>query len=142
MISLLMLDVDHFKSYNDAFGHTAGDEILKKLASILYNMARSTDIVARYGGEEFAVILPHTDRQGALAIGKKFQEAIAADNWPHRPITASIGLASLRFTLSATADSEGHIVNFINQADNALYHSKANGRDCITHYDDISAEND
>jgi len=138
MLSLLMIDVDHFKSYNDTFGHPAGDEILKLLATILDKGARSTDVVARYGGEEFAVILPNTDKQGALSMGKKFQESIAAATWPHRPITVSIGLVSKSFTVSAASQSEDQIVSFINQADKALYHSKETGRDRMTHQEDMN----
>lgn len=136
IVSLLMLDVDHFKSFNDTFGHTAGDEILKKLASILDCRVRSTDIVARYGGEEFAVILPDTDKNGALSMAGKIQEAIAAGEWPNRQITASIGVASLHFTLSTTS-TEKQMLHFINQADCALYRSKTNGRNQISHADDI-----
>lgn len=137
MASLLMLDVDHFKSFNDSYGHTAGDDILKQLALILYRSARSTDIVARYGGEEFAVILPDTNRSGALAMGWKFQQTIASADWPHRQITVSIGGASQHFSLSADSSTEKQMTEFINQADSALYHSKANGRNCVTHHDDI-----
>lgn len=138
VISLLMIDVDHFKSYNDTFGHTAGDEILKQLATILDERARSTDVVARYGGEEFTIILPNTEKKGALCMGEKFQEAIAASTWPYRDITVSIGVASDCFTVSMASQSEDQLVLFINQADKALYHSKDTGRNRMTHHDDMS----
>ncbi len=137
MISLLMIDVDHFKSYNDNFGHTAGDEILKQLATTLNKIARNTDVVARYGGEEFAVILPYTDKQGALCMGKRCQEAIAAATWAHRDITVSMGLASNSFTVSSNSQSEDQMLLFINQADKALYHSKDTGRNRMTHHYDM-----
>lgn len=136
-ISLLMIDVDHFKSYNDTFGHTAGDEILKQLARILNEMARSTDVTARYGGEEFTIILPNTEKEGALHMGKKFQEALASATWFHRDITVSIGIASDSFSASAGSQSAGQMVLFINKADKALYHSKNTGRNRMTHYDEM-----
>lgn len=140
MLSLIMIDVDHFKSYNDTFGHTAGDEILKQLAKILNNRARKTDIVARYGGEEFAVILPNTDPKGALCMGTKFQEAIATSTWLHREITVSMGLASNSFTIAADSQSEDKMLVFINQADKALYHSKRNGRNRMTHSGNLAID--
>ena len=140
VLSLLMVDVDHFKGYNDTFGHTAGDNILIQLANMLNSKARSTDIVARYGGEEFAVILPNTDKKGAHYMSTKFQEAIAASTWPNREITVSIGIASVRFPLSAGSSLEEQMQIFINQADKALYHSKTTGRNRSTHHDDISRE--
>lgn len=137
MISLLMIDVDYFKSYNDTFGHTAGDEILKQLANILNKRARNTDVVARYGGEEFAVILPNTDKKGALCMGKMFQEAIATTTWAHRDISVSMGLASDSFLLPADSRSEDQMLLFINQADKALYRSKDTGRNRMTHHEDM-----
>ncbi len=140
MVSLLMLDVDYFKSYNDTFGHTAGDEILKQLANILDKVARNTDVVARYGGEEFAVILPNTDKKGALHMGKRLQDAITAATWTHRDITVSMGLTSDSFTVSADTQSEDQMLLFINQADKALYHSKDTGRNRMTHHYDMLLE--
>ncbi len=136
-ISLLLIDVDHFKSYNDTFGHTAGDEILKQLANTLDESTRSTDTVARYGGEEFTVILPNTEKKKALYMGKIFQKAIADKAWAHRDITVSIGIASEKFIISAASQSEDMMLLFVNKADKALYRSKETGRNCITHHDDI-----
>jgi len=131
-LSILMLDVDRFKTYNDAFGHPAGDAILRKLAEVLQAKARTTDLVARYGGEEFAVILPETDREHARTAAERFRGAIESASWPEWAVTASFGVA----TLSRTA---GDAVALIAQADAALYQSKRIGRNCVTHAMDSMA---
>ena len=92
--SLIMLDVDHFKQYNDAFGHPAGDEVLRDLARVLHESVRDHDLVARYGGEEFVLLLPLTDADRALIVGERIRAAIAGRSWPLRPITASLGVAT------------------------------------------------
>jgi len=131
-LSILMLDVDRFKTYNDAFGHPAGDAILRKIAEVLQAMARTTDLVARYGGEEFAVILPETDREQARTAAERFRGAIESASWPEWAVTASFGVA----TLSRTASDA---VALIAQADAALYQSKRIGRNCVTHAMDSMA---
>ncbi len=138
ILSLLMIDVDHFKSYNDTYGHIAGDEVLKSVAALLGKNARSTDVVARYGGEEFTIILPETSKGDAMALAENFKKAFAANAWPNRLITASFGVASKSFKISKTRQLEQILSQFINQADTALYHSKEIGRNCVTHIDDIS----
>ena len=89
-LSLLLIDVDQFKAYNDTFGHPAGDAVLIQVAKILSDTARETDVVARYGGEEFVVILRGADAQDARSVGERFRGAIAEAQWPKRPITVSI----------------------------------------------------
>ncbi|MCW3053712.1 MAG: diguanylate cyclase domain/uncharacterized domain [Chthonomonadales bacterium] len=131
-LSILMLDVDRFKTYNDAFGHPAGDAILRKIAEVLQAKARTTDLVARYGGEEFAVILPETDREQARTAAERFRGAIESASWPEWAVTASFGVA----TLSRTT---GDAVALIAQADAALYQSKRIGRNCVTHAMDSMA---
>lgn len=125
-LSLLMLDVDHFKQYNDAFGHPAGDDVLRRIGRLMQAAARETDMVARYGGEEFAVILPHTDGAGALAAAERLRAAIEHADWPHRPITVSIGVATLRPHLRDGAA-------LLDEADRALYRSKTEGRNRVAH---------
>ena len=136
-LSLLMVDVDHFKSYNDTYGHIAGDEVLKNVATLLGKNARSTDVVARYGGEEFVVILPETPKEDAKLIAGKLQKILTANEWPNRPITASFGVTSKSFNITKNSQLEQIISQFISQADTALYHSKEIGRNCVTHIDDI-----
>ncbi len=125
-LSLLLLDVDSFKAYNDSFGHPAGDEILRRLAMILRGQGRETDFFARYGGEEFIVILPLTDAGGAMTLAERLRAAVETAEWPERQVTASIGAA----TLLAEMDSEEALVS---AADQALYAAKIAGRNCTRH---------
>jgi len=132
-LSLIMLDIDHFKQLNDTFGHPAGDEVLHRVGSILSTAVRSHDVVARYGGEEFAVLLPATEADEALEVAERLRQAISGRSWPHRQVTASLGVAT---TLPDTPSS----ATLLSQADQALYHSKQNGRDLTTHHRECVAE--
>jgi len=124
-VSLILLDVDHFKSFNDTFGHPKGDEVLRAVGSIVRNSLRAADFAARYGGEEFAIILPNTDRAGALLVAQQLRKAIETMNWEDRAITASIGVA----TLGEVIRTSEALVDY---ADRALYRSKQAGRNCVT----------
>jgi diguanylate cyclase (GGDEF)-like protein len=126
-LSLIILDVDEFKRYNDTYGHPAGDEVLRVLSASLRENAREYDIVSRYGGEEFALLLPGTDVDAALCLAERIRAAIEQIPWVLRPITSSFGVATL------SADAAGPAV-LIQQADQALYHSKNHGRNRVTHY--------
>ncbi|MEO7495065.1 MAG: diguanylate cyclase [Massilia sp.] len=127
-IALAMLDVDHFKSYNDFYGHQAGDQCLRTVASVIDAYARRTgDLVARYGGEEFALLAPATDAARALAIGRGICEEIERMALPHARspygmITISIGVASL------LPDADNDSAMLVQQADRALYRAKQEGR--------------
>ena len=123
-LALVMLDVDHFKEYNDAFGRAAGDRVLKQVAALLQSSVRDCDYVARYGGEEFVLILPQTGREGAETIAERCRAAIAEASWDKRPVTASFGVASLT---PATEEVTGLIA----EADELLYVAKANGRNQV-----------
>lgn len=125
-LSLMLLDVDHFKAFNDTQGHPAGDEVLKRVAKLLTESTRSTDFVARYGGEEFAVLLPFTHQSAALALAERTRAAIAQAKWDLRAVTASIGVATINDT-THTWDI------LVKQADTALYHSKQTGRNRVSH---------
>ena len=122
-LALVLLDVDHFKQYNDTFGHPAGDDVLRRVAHLLQAHVRETDIVARYGGEEFVLLLPQTDRAGALALTERIRRAIEGGPWPQRPVTASFGVALLGLGSEAVLVAE---------ADAALYRSKNGGRNRVT----------
>jgi len=129
-LSLVMLDVDRFKAYNDAFGHPAGDDVLRAVGALLHACARPGDVVARYGGEEFAALLPQAGEEAALAFVARLRQAIAGHAWPLAPITVSLGVAT-----SAAETDDGACL--IGLADRALYHAKRSGRDRVTHARDL-----
>ena len=128
-LSLVLLDVDSFKAYNDAFGHPAGDEILKTVADVLLAHSRATDVVARYGGEEFAVLLPDTGGETSLLLAERLRAALESAPWPQRAITASFGIATFEQARHAAEDA----ALLLGAADRALYHSKKTGRNRVTH---------
>lgn len=127
--SLLVLDIDHFKTVNDSWGHPAGDAVLRAVAHTILNATRPTDRAARYGGEEFAVLLPETGVEGALALAERMRAAIAAKPAVIREdrsieVTASIGLA-------AQPDDGQDAESLISCADKALYRAKECGRNTV-----------
>ncbi|MEO1591882.1 MAG: diguanylate cyclase [Cyanobacteria bacterium J06632_22] len=131
-LSLILCDVDHFKGYNDTYGHLEGDRCLQMIGEVLTQVARRrSDWVARYGGEEFVVLLPATDAEGAQQVAQQIQRQLAQRQWPHSANTASpyvsmsIGVSSLypRATLSTDV--------LIRMADEALYAAKLQGRNRI-----------
>jgi two-component system cell cycle response regulator len=133
-MSLLLLDIDHFKKVNDSFGHHAGDEVLVKVAQLLAHMVRGVDTVARFGGEEFAVLMPETNRLGAAVLGERIRAAIEREqinvDGRHIPVTVSIGVTTL-----AAEDVES-IDQMLNIADQRLYLAKNSGRNRICVNDD------
>jgi diguanylate cyclase (GGDEF)-like protein len=126
-LSLLLMDLDDFKIYNDTNGHIAGDLLLVELSKLLKKAVRKVDTAARYGGEEFAIILPSTKKKGALIIAGRICQKIADYRFPNQAVmpkgrvTASIGVASLG------DDSDNH-TGLLDKADKALYRAKANGK--------------
>ncbi len=128
--SLIMADIDRFKTVNDRYGHQVGDEILAKIAELLMSNARKTDICARYGGEEFIMLLPHTDTEGAYNLAEKIRKKIESTNlYTHCPsITISMGVST--YPVHST-----WMKDLIDKADQALYYSKENGRNQTTIYD-------
>ena len=125
-LSLVMLDVDSFKSYNDSFGHQAGDRVLQMVGAILPRHIEEMAVAARYGGEEFALILPDTSAQAAIAIAETMRRQLEQTPWPQRAITASFGVATTNAELQED-------IALIAAADAALYASKSAGRNCVTH---------
>ncbi|HEX5972338.1 MAG TPA: sensor domain-containing diguanylate cyclase [Gemmatimonadaceae bacterium] len=131
-VSLVMVDIDHFKRVNDSFGHEAGDAVLRRVAGLIQEAARSTDICVRYGGEEIALLLPQTGQAAARLMAERLRERIAATVAFHKgaaiPVTASFGVATYPETVT---DSE----KLFPQADEALYRAKAEGRNCVRYAD-------
>ena len=124
-LCLIVLDVDRFKAYNDSFGHLSGNEVLRKLAEVLREHARETDLVARFGGEEFALILPHTEAGDAAALAERLRSALQGTVWSAQyPITASFGVCLL------TPEMEGPDA-LVACADAAMYRAKAGGRNRV-----------
>ncbi|RHX77816.1 sensor domain-containing diguanylate cyclase [Leptospira yasudae] len=131
-ISLVMIDVDHFKQYNDTFGHPAGDRVLTDLASILIKTLRTSDLVARYGGEEFIAAMPNTTMEQAIEIMDRLSFAVREFPWEKRNVTISVGISTIRLTAN-DSEYEKSFKLLLENADRALYISKRNGRDRITH---------
>lgn len=131
-ISLIMIDIDFFKAYNDTYGHIQGDACLQNVAKAIQDMLRRPgDIVARFGGEEFCVLLPHTDAEGAYQIGKTIKDQISGLGMEHRAskaadvVTVSLGVAT------AIPTDEQDPKDLLRQADQALYNAKHHGRNMI-----------
>ncbi len=128
-MSLLLMDIDHFKRINDTLGHQAGDTVLKELGSLLLKTLRGTDYAARYGGEEFIIILPQTDESKAWALAERLRLKISRTKFGGKDapikVTASMGISSLRpGSLKPTSD-------LVRDADKALYTAKASGRNMV-----------
>jgi diguanylate cyclase (GGDEF)-like protein len=129
-VSVFIFDIDHFKAYNDANGHPAGDELLKSLARLIKDNLRPGDMASRYGGEEFVVAMPETDGATAMQIAERIRQAIATHRFPHgesQPggrLTISGGVASFPVDGSNGTELIGH-------ADQALYRAKASGRNRV-----------
>ncbi|MGE3466605.1 MAG: diguanylate cyclase, partial [Pyrinomonadaceae bacterium] len=130
------IDIDHFKLFNDTYGHQAGDECLQRVAEALAEtIKRPTDLVARFGGEEFAIVLGGTDRPGAITIAEQAFHNVKNMEIPHNSsstnssLTISVGIATM------FADLGANEADLIKAADRALYQAKQNGRDRIHIYD-------
>jgi len=129
-LSLIMVDIDYFKQYNDHYGHLKGDDCLKLVGKALRETAsRARDFVARFGGEEFVLVLPDTDNQAALAIAERCRAAIAALQIPHaqadHQLSISLGVDTI------VPKPQDQLLDFINRVDRRLYLAKQKGRDCV-----------
>jgi diguanylate cyclase (GGDEF)-like protein len=130
-LSLIMLDVDHFKAFNDTYGHISGDETLREIArAMTRTVTRATDLVARYGGEEFVVLLPETCLRGALTLAERIRNCIGDLALPHRDTSAGRVTASLGVVSGSFLDGSS-IVDVLAQADIQLYAAKAGGRNRV-----------
>lgn len=136
-ISIIFMDIDYFKPYNDNYGHQAGDDCLRLVAKTLVEtVTRPTDLLARFGGEEFVSVLPNTDKKGALSVAKRMHRAVLELNIPHEysdveeVITLSIGIATAR---PGRHDNDPQVL--LEEADQRLYRAKASGRNRIVWQD-------
>jgi diguanylate cyclase (GGDEF)-like protein len=133
----MILDVDHFKNYNDCNGHPAGDALLQHLAAVLESNLRTTDILCRYGGEEFAILLLDTELEEGNNTADKIREVISiqpfahAEKQPQGCLSVSVGIAAHPFDGKNSKE-------LIDRADQALYQSKARGRNCVTSWTEMS----
>ena len=125
--SVLMIDIDHFKVYNDSFGHPSGDQVLKQFSKLVRKNVREVDTIARYGGEEFVVILPGTDKKSAVIVAEKLRKLVEKEPFPHEKdppifrVTISVGVTSF----PQDTDSEENIIRLMDQA---MYKAKKDGR--------------
>lgn len=130
-LALMLCDIDHFKQWNDRFGHASGDEILSWVAGLLKNACRDTDVVARYGGDEFAVLAPNTSLEGALALAEKLRTLVIDSGFPLEG-EQDIGNATEALTISTgVAVYSESAEQLFEEADRALYSAKQAGRDCV-----------
>ncbi|MCS6959482.1 MAG: GGDEF domain-containing protein [Pseudanabaenaceae cyanobacterium SKYGB_i_bin29] len=127
-LSLLLVDIDHFKRINDNYGHPIGDQAIIALAELIVRVVRHTDIMARFGGEEFAILLPETDRLGAECVAERLRKAV-------EEMVIPLGDSIIKYTVSvgvAARDSDTiSIDQLIQRADSALYQAKHRGRNCV-----------
>ncbi|MCA9264204.1 MAG: diguanylate cyclase [Planctomycetales bacterium] len=132
-LAAIMVDVDHFKSVNDNYGHSVGDEVLQRVATALLEAARESDIVCRFGGEEFVVLLPQTNMDEAEQAAERFRLTIEGLPFPQLSVTASLGVSSL---CSRPRDPQ----DLLDQADKCLYVAKRNGRNQVVRWDSVPAD--
>ncbi len=126
-LSILMIDVDQFKEFNDTFGHQAGDLVLIEISQILKDTLRTDDQAVRYGGEEFMVVLPFCDEQVAIDVAERIRVHVRDTKWQKRPVTVSIGASTID---NSTTSAE----QLVGEADQALYFSKNSGRNRTIHF--------
>ena len=128
-LSVMLMDIDRFKLYNDTFGHLAGDSLLKTIAGLVFQNTRASDLVIRYGGDEYAVILPDTEKSAARVLAERFRKAVEEVSTLKCPVTVSIGIFSVK---AGCPDAS----SLVAEADRALYRAKEAGRNQVCHADD------
>jgi diguanylate cyclase (GGDEF)-like protein len=137
LFSFMMLDVDNLKEYNDANGHLSGSRALKEIAGLLLRNCREIDLVAKYGGDEFALVLPQTDRVGAISLGKRILRSVSNYEFDG----ATPGLLTCSIGVSVFPDDARDVEELIERADAALYQAKSMGKNNITSFAELHAKN-
>lgn len=137
-VSLIMLDIDNFKHYNDTYGHLAGDEALRLTASIVKNCVRNIDRVARYGGEEFAVILPMTEIMAARDIAERIRTSVASRYFPDEALRAAVKLTA-SLGIASFPQHADNMFELVGNADKALYMAKVGGKNRVALFDRLQA---
>ena len=127
---MLMLDVDHFKDYNDTHGHPAGDKVLKIMSDIITTRLRDVDISARYGGEEFAILLPETDRSAGKMLAEEIRSQVEEYPFDNQD-TQPLGTVSISIGVAEFPGDSGGASSLIQKADDALYRAKSKGRNRV-----------
>lgn len=130
-LSLVLLDIDCFKQYNDHYGHIPGDEVLRQVGRALATVGRSIDFVGRYGGEEFVCLLPHTDSNGAKNVAAKLQDVVGSLQIPHEYSKACPNVSISLGVASTVPRAEADPTRLIEKADSMLYQAKEKGRNCF-----------
>lgn len=138
-LSLLMIDVDFFKKYNDTYGHVAGDKCLQQIARLVQT-SRASDLSARYGGEEFAILLPDTDAQGALQIAETIRQNVVQHGMPHSQNTDGIVTVSIGTYTRTPQRDDANPYDWVTRADAALYEAKTGGRNRVASFTDANAD--
>ncbi|MCG8342638.1 MAG: GGDEF domain-containing protein [Chlorobiales bacterium] len=138
-VSMAMIDIDRFKAYNDANGHVAGDIVLEKMAGIIREECRESDIPARFGGEEFAILFPRTDSTKAIEIVDRLRQIIAAEPFYHEKALPG-GQLTISAGIATYPDDAVDWYSLINTADKALYRAKQTGRNRVVHFREIETD--
>jgi len=129
VMSLIMLDIDDFKKFNDTHGHPKGDTILKAVSAVIREQLREMDIAARYGGEEFVIVLPETELEGALAVAERVRDGVAAIRVPdlgENKVVATVSVGVSAFPMHAAS-----ALRLLESADAAMYRAKRSGKDRV-----------
>ena len=129
-LAVLLVDIDHFKKFNDEHGHLVGDKVLKLTAKVLHESIRKADLLARYGGEEFVLVLPEIDKEHALQVAEKLRRAIEQTHFPKEE-SQPFGHLTASFGLAAFPEDASEETALLKLADEALYRAKANGRNRV-----------
>ncbi|TAE33650.1 MAG: diguanylate cyclase [Alphaproteobacteria bacterium] len=131
-LSMLVIDIDHFKKFNDSHGHLIGDEVLKMIAKLLTDSVKGRDVVGRFGGEEFVILLPATSLGGAMVVAEHIRKTASEKELRHRVTGASFGVVTISIGVAQYRFGGEDVSDWFARADEALYRSKNSGRNCVT----------